>query len=125
MGPTDCKGRLKNKDDVLDSSCRVVGVKGLRVADCSVYPTPRSPDKCTFHAYNTSRGAYIVGELVSEFLLEEHDCSKVATKLKPKSASKVGIKSKDVIDMLHDSQYAEELRSKIAHILGDFGQVNQ
>ena len=104
----------------------MVGVKGLRVADCSVYPTPRTSDKCTFHAYNTSRGAYIVGELVSEFLLEEQ-CDRAApiTKLKPKAVSKGGIKSKDVIDMLHDSQYAEELRSKIAHILGDFGQVNQ
>ena len=49
MGAVDKCGKLKNKMAVLDSKCRVVGVKGLRVADCSVYPAP------WLHAYNTSR----------------------------------------------------------------------
>ncbi len=68
MGATDKCGRLKNKMAVLDSKCRVVGVKGLRVADCSVYPAP------WLHAYNTSRGAYVVGERVSDFIIDELDC---------------------------------------------------
>lgn len=78
MGAVDKCGKLKNKMAVLDSKCRVVGVKGLRVADCSVYPAP------WLHAYNTSRGAYIVGELVSEFILGDK-CSNVSNyqKLNP------------------------------------------
>lgn len=75
MGATDKCGRLKNRMAVLDSKCRVVGVKGLRVADCSVYPAP------WLHAYNTSRGAYVVGEQVSDFILKKLKCNVKPTQL--------------------------------------------
>ncbi len=66
MGPTNHKtGKRKHKESVLDSRCRVFGVNNLRVADTSVYVKP------WLHAFNTSRGAYVVGEAVSEFILEK------------------------------------------------------
>lgn len=56
----------KDCDDmaVLDSRLRVRGVKGLRVADTSVYPAPY------LHGFNTSRGAYVVGEAAAELILQ-------------------------------------------------------
>ncbi|MGE0010465.1 MAG: GMC family oxidoreductase [Candidatus Babeliales bacterium] len=64
MGAVDATtGKAKNKNTVLDSRCRVLGVDNLRVADTSVYVTP------WLHAFNTSRAAYVVGEAVSEFIV--------------------------------------------------------
>lgn len=66
MGPTDEKtGKRKHKESVLDSRCRVFGVDNLRVADTSVYVKP------WLHAFNTSRAAYVVGEAVAEFILQD------------------------------------------------------
>ena len=50
-------------DSVLDSKCKVRGVSKLRVADCSVFPFP------WLHGSNTSRGAYVVGEIVSDIII--------------------------------------------------------
>lgn len=66
MGAVSKKtGKAKNKNTVLDSKCRVLGVENLRVADTSVYVTP------WLHAFNTSRAAYVVGEAVSEFIINK------------------------------------------------------
>lgn len=62
-------GKDGDASAVLNTKCQLRDgtegkiVKGLRVADTSVYPSPY------LHGYNTSRGAYFVGELVSEFIL--------------------------------------------------------
>lgn len=66
MGPVHHKtGKPKHKNSVLDSRCRVFGVDGLRVADTSVYVRP------WLHAFNTARAAYVVGEAVSEFIIND------------------------------------------------------
>ncbi len=66
MGPVHRKTKKpKHKNSVLDSRCRVFGVDGLRVADTSVYVRP------WLHAFNTSRAAYVVGEAVSEFIIND------------------------------------------------------
>lgn len=52
-----------NDMGVVDSKLRVRGVKGLRVADTSVYPAP------FLHGFNTSRAAYVVGEAAAELIL--------------------------------------------------------
>lgn len=84
MGAVDKCGRRKDKHTVLDSKCRVIGVDKLRVADCSVYVTP------WLHAYNTSRAAYVVGELVSDFIIKENGkcCKKALPKSLPKALPK-------------------------------------
>ncbi|MGE0009743.1 MAG: GMC family oxidoreductase [Candidatus Babeliales bacterium] len=65
MGAIDKKtGKAKNKNTVLDPRCRVLGVDNLRIADTSVYVTP------WLHAFNTSRAGYVVGEAVSEFIVD-------------------------------------------------------
>lgn len=56
-------GKQKNPRSVLDPRCRVFGVSNLRVADTSVYVRP------WLHAFNTSRAGYVIGEAVSEFIL--------------------------------------------------------
>lgn len=121
MGAVDCKGHLNYKNAVLDSKCRVVGVKNLRVADCSVYATPKVPEKTTFHAYNTSRGAYIVGEIVSEFLLQEHGsgCHAHSRSLNKQVVRKVAnsaraVSKKDVTHFLQHSAFSESLRQQVA-----------
>ena len=57
MGPSE--------DDVLDSRCRVRGVEGLRVVDCSAMPTPPSG--------NTNGPAMMLGWRASELILEDRD----------------------------------------------------
>lgn len=57
MGPDD--------DDVLDSRCRVRGVKGLRVVDCSAMPTPPSG--------NTNGPAMVLGWRAAELILEDRN----------------------------------------------------
>jgi choline dehydrogenase-like flavoprotein len=57
--------KMGTKNDeyaVVDSNLRVYGVTNLRVIDTSIYPTPY------FHGYNTSRGAYLIGELGADFI---------------------------------------------------------
>jgi choline dehydrogenase len=58
MGPSN-----DPKKNALESKCKVNGVKNLRVVDCSVFPAPY------IHGSNTSRGAYVVGEVVSDFII--------------------------------------------------------
>ncbi|MBS0636978.1 MAG: GMC family oxidoreductase [Verrucomicrobia bacterium] len=65
MGPTGKNGKRIHKNSVLDSRLRVFGVDNLRVADTSVYVTP------WLHAFNTSRGAYVVGEAVADLILNK------------------------------------------------------
>lgn len=48
---------------VVDSELRVHGIRNLRVADVSIYPTPYQ------HGYNTARAAYLVGEKASQLIL--------------------------------------------------------
>jgi choline dehydrogenase-like flavoprotein len=57
-------GRADNPRAVLNSRLQVLGVPNLRVVDTSVYPTP------WLHGYNTSRGAYLVGEMGAMFIKE-------------------------------------------------------
>ena len=45
---------------VVDSKLKVKGVKGLRVIDTSVYPSPN------LHAYNPSRGIYMIAEMMAD-----------------------------------------------------------
>ncbi|WP_240704810.1 GMC family oxidoreductase [Croceicoccus sediminis] len=54
-----------NADDVLDSRCRVRGVEGLRVVDCSAMPTPPSG--------NTNGPAMMLGWRAAELILEDRD----------------------------------------------------
>ncbi|AYV82541.1 MAG: glucose-methanol-choline oxidoreductase [Hyperionvirus sp.] len=51
-----------NKQGVVDSKLRVLGVENLRIADTSIYPYP------FLHGYNTSRGAYVVGEIAADLI---------------------------------------------------------
>ena len=44
----------------VDSKLKVKGVKGLRVIDTSVYPSPN------LHAYNPSRGIYMIAEMMAD-----------------------------------------------------------
>jgi choline dehydrogenase-like flavoprotein len=57
----------KNDDNmsVVDSRLRVHGVKNLRVVDASVYPAPH------LHAFNISRGVYLIAEVASDFIKNE------------------------------------------------------
>lgn len=49
---------------VIDSKLRVLNVPNLRVADTSIYPQP------FLHYYNTSRAAYVVGEIAADIILK-------------------------------------------------------
>lgn len=55
-----------DSDSVVDSRLRVYGVSNLRIIDTSIYPFPY------LHGYNTSRGAYLIGELGSDFILNNN-----------------------------------------------------
>jgi choline dehydrogenase-like flavoprotein len=61
--------KMGKKDDnlsVVDSRLRVHGVKQLRVVDASVYPAPH------LHAFNISRGVYVIAEIAADFIKKEH-----------------------------------------------------
>ena len=64
MGPDD--------DDmaVLNSKLKVRGVDGLRVIDASVFPPPN------LHAYNPSRGIYMIAEMMSDVIKNDNRCYK-------------------------------------------------
>lgn len=55
-------GRDNNPRAVVDTQLRVWGVPNLRVADTSIYPFPY------LHGYNTSRGAYLIGEVAADLI---------------------------------------------------------
>ena len=55
-----------DKMAVTNSVLQVNGVRGLRIVDASVYPAPN------LHAYNTSRGVYMIGELMSDVILNKY-----------------------------------------------------
>ena len=59
-------GPLSDEMAVVDSKLRVYGVRGLRVADCSIMPGVLSG--------NTHASAIMIGERVAEFLKEEWNC---------------------------------------------------
>lgn len=50
---------------VLDSDCKVLGIKNLRVADCSSFPHITSG--------NTNAPAILIGEIVSDFIKKEYN----------------------------------------------------
>ena len=54
---------------VLNSKLKVRGVDGLRVVDASVFPPPN------LHAYNPSRGIYMIAELMSDVIKSDYDYS--------------------------------------------------
>lgn len=62
MSGTAKMGRPNNPNAVVDSQLRLFGVQNLRVADTSIYPFPY------LHGYNTSRGAYLVGEIAADLI---------------------------------------------------------
>jgi choline dehydrogenase-like flavoprotein len=67
--------KLARDDDpmgVVDGKLRVRGVKGLRVADCSIMPT--------LHSGHTQMPAYGIGEKAAEYLREAHQASSKANK---------------------------------------------
>jgi choline dehydrogenase len=49
---------------VVDSSLNVIGVKGLRIVDASIFPPPN------LHAYNPTRGIYMIAEMASDMIKE-------------------------------------------------------
>jgi hypothetical protein len=59
-------GKLDDHSAVLDSRLRVKGISGLRVVHSSVYPAPY------LHAHHPSRGIYMIAEVASDFIKEEH-----------------------------------------------------
>jgi len=61
--------RMGSKNDdgaVLDSRCRVRGIKGLRVVDASIYTAPN------LHEYNPSCGIYMMAEVAADFIKAEY-----------------------------------------------------
>ena len=62
-----CKmGPIDDCMSVVDSKLRVKGVDGLRIVDASVYPPP------DLHAYNPTRGIYMIAELISDVIKNEY-----------------------------------------------------
>lgn len=53
-------GKPSDPSAVVDAELKVIGIDGLRVCDASVFPA--------IPAYNTSRPAYLVGEVLAEVL---------------------------------------------------------
>lgn len=56
-------GQASDKMAVLDEKLQVRGVKGLRVADCSVMPT--------LHGGHTQMPAYGIGEQCAKFIRQD------------------------------------------------------
>jgi choline dehydrogenase len=65
MAGTAKMGKNDDNMSVVDSRLRVHGVKNLRVVDASVYPAPH------LHAFNISRGVYLIAEVASDFIKNE------------------------------------------------------
>ena len=66
MGGTCRMGPCCDKMAVTNSKLEVNGVENLRIVDASVYPTPN------LHAYNPSRGVYMIGELMADVILDKY-----------------------------------------------------
>lgn len=56
-------GKADDKSAVLDEKLRVRGVRGLRVADCSVMPN--------LHGGHTQMVAYAIGERAADFIKDD------------------------------------------------------
>ena len=67
MGGTAKMGKKTDKMAVVDSRLKVLGIKSLRVVDASVYPSPN------LHAYNISRGVYLIAEIISDIIKSEYN----------------------------------------------------
>ncbi|MCC7462481.1 MAG: GMC family oxidoreductase N-terminal domain-containing protein [Gammaproteobacteria bacterium] len=63
-GTGTCSMGTDPRDSVVDARCRVHGVQGLRVVDCSIMPTPVSG--------NTNGPAMAVAARASELIAEDH-----------------------------------------------------
>jgi len=66
MGGTAKMGNQNDPMAVVNSRLKVKGIEGLRIADLSVYPPH------LLHAYNTSRGAYLIGEIASDIIKNDN-----------------------------------------------------
>ena len=66
MGGTAKMGNQNDPMAVVNSRLKVRGIEGLRIADLSVYPPH------LLHAYNTSRGAYLIGEIASDIIKNDN-----------------------------------------------------
>jgi len=66
MGGTAKMGNPNDQMNVVNSRLKVKGIEGLRIADLSVYPPH------LLHAYNTSRGAYLIGEIASDIIKNDY-----------------------------------------------------
>jgi choline dehydrogenase len=62
-GTGTCSMGTDPRDSVVDSRCRVHGVEGLRIVDCSIMPTPVSG--------NTNGPAMAVGARAAELIIED------------------------------------------------------
>jgi len=65
-GTGTCSMGIDPRDSVVDSRCRVHGVRGLRVVDCSIMPTPVSG--------NTNGPAMAVGARAAELIIDDNLC---------------------------------------------------
>ena len=72
MAGTAKMGKDDDDSAVLDSRLRVKGISGLRVVDLSIYPATQSPGLSFLHGYNPSRGAHVIGEVASVFIINEN-----------------------------------------------------
>jgi hypothetical protein len=67
IGGTAKMGLPNDKMAVVDSKLKVIGVNRLRIADASVYPKPH------LHAFNISRGVYLIAEIISDIIKSENN----------------------------------------------------
>lgn len=81
-GGTAKMGKQGDATAVVDARLRVFGVKGLRVADCSVMPK--------LNQGHTQMPAYGIGEKAAELLMQDHGLGRVV------AANVVGLTTRDV-----------------------------
>jgi len=92
MSGTAKMGAKTDRMAVVDSNLKVMGLEGLRVCDTSVFPT--------IPGYNTSRPAYMVGEVLADKIKAEKQPKSVRSKTKKakpaptKSGKKVSTRKK-------------------------------
>ena len=60
-----CKMDPDDDMGVVNSKLKIKGVNGLRIVDTSIYP-PQN-----LHAYNPSRGIYMIAKMISDVIKEE------------------------------------------------------
>jgi len=81
-GGTAKMGRHEDSLAVVDARLRVYGVKGLRVADCSIMPK--------LNQGHTQMPAYGIGEKAAELIAEDHGLGRVV------KANVVGLTTEDI-----------------------------